>query len=132
VVSAACDIIRWSIERGSDDASRGGGGIIYFIDAEGYSPPQLEWPMKLWWPHNEAMIATAMAYRATGEAVYMHLFDKVATWAYSHLVDRERGEWFGYADRDGNVTHRFKGGAYKGCFHVPRSLLMCSTLLAEE
>lgn len=34
------------------------------------SPPtaaQLEWPMKLWWPHNEGMIALAMAYKVTGE-----------------------------------------------------------------
>ena len=43
----------------------------------------------------------------------MSRFDQVASWTYSHLVDKKHGEWFGYADRDGNVTHRFKGGAYK-------------------
>lgn len=85
--------------------------------------------MKLWWPHNEAMIAYAMAYDATLEPRYLERFDTVAKWAYGHLVDRQHGEWFGYADRDGKVSHRFKGGAYKGCFHVPRALHMCIQLL---
>jgi len=85
--------------------------------------------MKLWWPHNESMIAFAMAYAATGDAGYLSKFDRVARWSYDHLVDRVHGEWFGYADRRGEVTHRFKGGAYKGCFHVPRCLLMASRLL---
>jgi N-acylglucosamine 2-epimerase len=40
-------------------------------------------------------------------------------------------QWFGYANREGVVTHRFKGGAYKGCFHVPRALMMCEALLAS-
>ena len=67
---------------------------------------------------------------AARRAAWLAKFEQVATWAYAHLVDTEHGEWFGYADRDGVVTHRFKGGAYKGCFHVPRCLLMVSQLLA--
>ena len=35
------------------------------------------------------------------------------------------GEWFGYCNRDGSRLHDCKGGNYKGCFHVPRALLMC-------
>ena len=77
------------------------------------------------------MITFAMAYRHTRDPRFMRAFDSVATWAYSHLVDKEHGEWFGYAARDGTITHRFKGGPYKGCFHVPRSLFMCSRLLAQ-
>ncbi len=26
----------------------------------------------------------------------------------------KNGEWYGYLDRQGNVTHTFKGGPYKG------------------
>jgi N-acylglucosamine 2-epimerase len=62
---------------------------------------------------------------------YLSLFVECADWSFSHLCDAKRGEWFGYADRDGAVTHRFKGGPYKGCFHVPRSLFMCENLLAK-
>ena len=39
------------------------------------------------------------------------------------------GEWFGYLDTTGKVTHTFKGGPYKGCFHVPRALFMCVSIL---
>lgn len=60
---------------------------------------------------------------------YLQRFHDAASWAYAHLVDRVGGEWWGYADRSGVVTHRFKGGAYKGCFHVPRALFMAEGLL---
>jgi hypothetical protein len=30
---------------------------------------QLEWPMKLWWPHCEALVAFAYAYKVTGRCV---------------------------------------------------------------
>jgi N-acylglucosamine 2-epimerase len=55
---------------------------------------------------------------------------QVASWAYAHLVDSAAGEWWGYADRAGVVTHRFKGGPYKGCFHVPRALLYVDRVLS--
>ena len=42
---------------------------------------------------------------------------------------QEAGEWYGYLDERGSVTHKFKGGPYKGCFHVPRTLLMCEAIL---
>jgi hypothetical protein len=62
---------------------------------------------------------------------YASLYAECADWGFTHLSDSKFGEWFGYADRDGAVTHRFKGGPYKGCFHVPRSLFMCEGLLAK-
>ena len=43
--------------------------------------------------------------------------------------DGGRGEWFGYLDRRGEVTHSFKGGPYKCAFHTPRALLMCTKIL---
>ena len=43
--------------------------------------------------------------------------------AYPDVVaDPRHGEWYGYCDRQGKVTNSLKGGAYKGCFHVPRAL----------
>lgn len=146
----ALDIIQWAFETGWDGAFSdgtgavgkpalergtgtgagvGSGGMIYFRDALGFSPTQLEAHMKLWWPQAESMIAFAKAYEATGDALHLRRFDTVAQWTYSHLVDRVHGEWFGYADRTGAVTHRFKGGPYKGAFHVPRALLYCERAL---
>ena len=37
----------------------------------------------------------------------------------------------GYAHRDGSLARSAKGGNYKGCFHVPRALLMCAQLAAK-
>ena len=47
------------------------------------------------------------------------------------FVDKEKGEWFGYLSREGNVSIKAKGGAWKGCFHVPRALLMCEQMLSK-
>ncbi len=33
--------------------------------------------MKLWWVHNETMIATLMAYEATKDTTWWNLFEKV-------------------------------------------------------
>lgn len=82
----------------------GSGGFIYFRDAGGFSPTQLEAHMKLWWPQAEAMVAFAKAWEATGEAVHLEKFAQVAEWTYAHLVTEK--EWYGYADRTGAVTHR--------------------------
>lgn len=108
------------------------GGLYYFLDAEGYSPLQLEWSMKLWWPHCEAMVGTLVAWRATGDAGWWQRFEQVASWTLDRFPDPEYGEWFGYLTREGEVSQRFKGGPYKGCFHVPRSLWLCERLLAAK
>ena len=105
------------------------GGLYYFWDVEGFSPVQLEWSMKLWWPHCEALYAHLLNYAHTSNPDDLASFKKVDNYIQNHFVDQEYGEWFGYCDREGHITHRFKGGPYKGCFHVPRSLWLCWDLL---
>ena len=85
---------------------------------------QLESSMKLWWPHTESLYALVLAYTKTGDKVWLDWLDKVHQYTYSHFVDSEIGGWFGYCDRQGNLTHTSKGGNYKGFFHTPRALLM--------
>lgn len=122
----AIAIVRRSFQRGWDEEY---GGIYYFLDAAGYSPTPLEWFMKLWWVHCEALYACLLNYNLTGEAADWEAFAKTDRYIFEHFVDEEYGEWFGYLDRRGEVTHRFKGGPYKGCFHVPRALWLCWRLL---
>ncbi len=122
----ATDIVRWSFETGWDDEK---GGIFYFLDAEGYSPTQLEWFMKLWWPHCEALYAHLLNYALSGNEADWEAFKTVDAYTFDHFPDSTHGEWYGYLNREGTVTHRFKGAPYKGCFHVPRTLLLCSKLL---
>ena len=86
--------------------------------------------MKLWWSHTEAMIAFVMAYEKTGDKEMWHRFQKVAEYCMKTFKDQENnGEWFGYCNRKGEISHRFKGGPYKGCFHIPRALWMCVLIL---
>jgi N-acylglucosamine 2-epimerase len=101
------------------------GGIYYFMDADGHPPQQLEWNQKLWWVHVETLVALAMGYRLTGRAECWDWYQKVHEYTWTHFVDSEHGEWFGYLDRQGEVLLDLKGGKWKGCFHVPRALLMC-------
>jgi len=87
--------------------------------------------MKFWWPHDEAIIATLLAWLATGEARYARWHEQVHAWAHRHFADPRHGEWFGYLDRRGEVALSLKGGKWKGFFHIPRALLECSRWLAE-
>jgi N-acylglucosamine 2-epimerase len=101
------------------------GGIYYFMDADGHPPQQLEWNQKLWWVHVETLVALAMGYRLTGREECWDWYQKVHAYTWNHFADPEHGEWFGYLDRQGEVLLDLKGGKWKGCFHVPRALLMC-------
>lgn len=98
------------------------GGIFYFMDLKGNPPEQLEWDQKLWWPHIEAMIACLKGYNHTQNPKLWEWFIKLHDYTWEKFVDEEYGEWFGYLNRQGEVTHDLKGGKWKGCFHVPRGL----------
>ena len=115
-------MLDWMWERGWD---REYGGILYFVDVNGL-PVQEYWhDMKFWWPQNEAIIATLLAYQLTGESKYAQWHSMIHDWAYSHFPDAEHGEWFGYLHRDGSISSTAKGNLWKGPFHLPRMQLIC-------
>ena len=101
------------------------GGILYFMDAKGHPPQQLEWDQKLWWVHLETLVALAKAYEHTQNPVISSWYTKVHDYSWQHFSDKEQGEWFGYLNRRGEVLLNLKGGKWKGCFHVPRAMLQC-------
>ncbi|XP_068605121.1 N-acylglucosamine 2-epimerase [Brachionichthys hirsutus] len=105
------------------------GGLFYFLDVDGFCPTQLEWRMKLWWPHCEALIAFLMAYSQTKRPELLERFSQVYDYVFSHFPDGENGEWFGYLTQEGQVALDFKGGPFKGFFHLPRCLYMCERIL---
>ena len=120
-------MLDWSWAKGWDSRH---GGILYFVDCKGL-PVQEYWhDMKFWWPQNEAVIATLLAYRLTGESRYADWHRQIHDWAHSHFPDPEHGEWFGYLHRDGRVSSTLKGNHWKGPFHTPRMQLVCWKLLA--
>jgi N-acylglucosamine 2-epimerase len=133
--SLAENMVRWSFDLGWDEAH--GGGLLYFMDSHGKSPPYLEHDMKLWWPMTEAIVAFAMLYRDSGKGEDLQTLRRLFKYVSKHFSawddskPLEAQEWYGYLDRNGRRTHRFKGGPYKGCFHVPRGLFYAQQLLRE-
>jgi N-acylglucosamine 2-epimerase len=128
IIESALDILNWSLEWGWDDEY---GGILSFVDIEGRPPEQLEWDMKLWWPHTEALYALLLAHHITGEREYADWYEKVHEWSFKHFPDPKCGEWFGYLHRDGSVSLQLKGSLWKGPFHLPRALMRGIKLLEE-
>ena len=126
LLKKALNVLDWSLDIGWD---KDFGGIYYFRDAYGRPCEQLEHDMKLWWVHNEALIATLVALNQTGDKKYEAWYDKLHDYAFGHFSDREHGEWFGYLHRDGTVSHEQKGSLWKGPYHLLRCLILCDSLL---
>ncbi|QEF97213.1 Cellobiose 2-epimerase [Stieleria maiorica] len=128
LVHLGCQMLDWSWQRGWDSEH---GGILYFVDLRGL-PVQEYWhDMKFWWPQNETIIATLLAYQLTGDAKYATWHQQIHDWAYAHFPDQQHGEWFGYLHRDGSISSRLKGNLWKGPFHLPRMQLTCWRILNE-
>jgi N-acylglucosamine 2-epimerase len=125
ILKTALTILDWMWEWGWDKEY---GGITYFRDVKNL-PPQEYWhDMKFWWPQNEAIIATLMAYMMTGDTKYSEWHNLIHNWAYKHFPDPEYGEWFGYLHRDGRVSIQSKGNLWKGPFHLPRMQMVCGEI----
>ena len=120
LIKLGTTMLDWMWEIGWDKEY---GGMLYFKDVKGL-PVQEYWhDMKFWWPHNETVIATLMAYELTGDEKYAKMHQLVHDWTFKHFPDEEHGEWHGYLDRDGRISVPLKGNIWKGPFHIPRMYL---------
>lgn len=128
LIHLGCQMLDWMWQRGWDSEY---GGVLYFVDVKGL-PVQEYWhDMKFWWPQNEAIIATLLAYHLTGDEKYARWHTMVHDWAYKHFPDTDYGEWFGYLHRDGRLSVSLKGNLWKGPFHLPRMQLVCWKILED-
>jgi N-acylglucosamine 2-epimerase len=129
LVSLGCRMLDYMWERGWDDEY---GGLFYYRDV--YNKPVQEYwhDMKFWWPHNEAIIATLLAYFVTGDPKYADWHRKVHSYAYGRFYDPQYGDWFGYLRRDGTLTQTAKGNLFKGPFHLPRQEWYCMQLIKHQ
>jgi len=106
------------------------GGLLYFTDLKKLPVEEYWAEMKFWWPHNEAIIATLLAWKLTGAPKYAEWHRLVHDWAHRYFPDPQHGEWFGYLHRNGRVATRLKGNLWKGPFHLPRMQWSCWQLLS--
>ncbi len=129
VLAKACEMFNYAIQAGWDNEYN---GLLYFIDCLGLPTEAYEHDMKLWWPHNEILIASLMAYRDTKDVKYHEWFTKTLNYCQSVFADPDNGEWYGYLRRDGKPTMpSTKGSTFKGPFHLPRALMMADRMLDE-
>ena len=126
LIEKAVDIALKEVEYGWDKEFD---GIFYFMDRLGRPTQQLEWDQKLWWVHIETLITMIKGYQLTGNKKCLEWFERVHNYVWSHFVDKEYPEWYGYLSRQGEVLLPLKGGKWKGCFHVPRGLFQCWQIL---
>ena len=126
LIRLGCRMIDYMWKRGWDNEH---GGIMYFKDV--YDKPVQEYwhDMKFWWPHNETIIATLLAYLITGDEKYAQWHKMAHDYAYKHFHDSNNGEWFGYLHRDGSIAQTAKGNLFKGPFHLPRQEWYCTMIL---
>ena len=124
----ALDILSWSFDTGWDKEY---GGLLTFVDLKGLPPEKMEWDMKYWWPHNELLYASLLAYHVTGDKKFEDMFETAHAYSFEKFSDHDNGEWYGYLHRDGTVAMEVKGTMYKGAFHVPRQLLYTWKLLEK-
>lgn len=122
LINQAIDIMINQLNYGWD---KDHGGILYFQDVKGYPPEQLMWDQKLWWVHNETLVALAMACNLTGRDDCIQWYQKVHDYTWSKFPDPEYGEWFGYLHREGHPCLTLKGSKWKCCYHIPRFLYLC-------
>jgi len=127
LIELGCRMLDYMWERGWDKQY---GGILYFRDV--YNKPVQEYwqDMKFWWPHNEVIIATLLAFLMTGNEKYAEWHNMVHEYSYKNFNDKEFGEWYGYLHRDGTIAQAAKGNLFKGPFHLPRQEWFCRQLLA--
>ena len=122
-------MLRWTWRLGWD---REHGGILSFRDVLGRPVTEYWHDMKFWWPQNETVIATLMAWLLTGDDEFRRWHTLAHDWAFRHFADPEHGEWYGWLRRDGSPTHHAKGSLWKGPFHLPRMHLVCWRLLERR
>ena len=120
LIQKAVKIALAEVEYGWDKEYK---GIFYFMDRLNRPMQQLEWDQKLWWVHIETLITMIKGYELTGNEQCLEWFERIHNYVWSHFMDPEYPEWYGYLNRRGEVLLTLKGGKWKGCFHVPRGLM---------
>lgn len=129
LIALGTKMIDWMWARGWDSEY---GGLLYYRDLRDL-PIQEYWhDMKFWWPHNETIIATLLAWQITRDEKYLQWHEQVHDWSYHHFPDPEFGEWYGYLHRDGRISSTLKGNMWKSAFHLPRMQLVSWQILEEE
>lgn len=120
------------------------GGFFRFIDLYGGEPKgsntgssyeseiKPTWNAKLWWPHVEALYATALLSRATGNPELTMWHDRIQKYTFSTFPDSDGREWVQSRKRDGSPMEERIGLPVKDPFHIMRALMLLINLFDSK
>jgi N-acylglucosamine 2-epimerase len=140
-LARATEAVQFALTVGWDGAH---GGILHFADREGGAPTghpgdsvyengvRNSWEKKLWWVHSEALFASLLSYRLTGDAAARAWFERVFEYAFRVFPqpDAAVGEWIQIRDRDGVPVERVVALPVKDPYHIARNLIQCLELFS--
>ncbi|MEM7022439.1 MAG: AGE family epimerase/isomerase [Pseudomonadota bacterium] len=90
------------------------GGILY-----GFAPDRsICDDDKYFWVQAEALAAAALLAVRTGDPGYWDWYDRIWTYAWTHLVDHEHGAWYRILDRQNRKYDDKKSPAGKTDYHT--------------
>lgn len=122
------------------------GGLLHYVDREGgplrstaggrayEAALHGSWSAKLWWVHSEAIYATLLCHRLTGNAEARRWFERIFEYAFEVFPqpDRSIGEWIQIRDREGKPLDRVVALPVKDPYHIGRNLLQVLELFAAD
>ena len=118
LIQLGTSMLDWMWGRGWDQEY---GGMLYFRDV--YDRPVQEYwhDMKFWWPQNETIIATLLAYHLTGDERYAQWHRMAHDWPIGTSPTPKFGEWYGYHPPRRPISVR-SGNREKGPFPPARGM----------
>lgn len=116
------------------------GGILRYVDCDGGEPigeagsdafshlVASTWDYKLWWPHAEALYATAKMASLTEDPALWRWYERIKEYTFSTFPSLEEGmEWIQIRTRTAEAEEAVVALPVKDPFHITRSLLLLIT-----
>ena len=122
-VATCCRLVKRHIELATVKC----GGLKLALDIDGKEPCFWGKPNYMpWWVQVEALVATAYAYKHTGDKWFLDTHARVSEFAFSHYPSGS-GDWYNWLDENGNVGES-AALPVKDPFHLPRGLIYLISL----
>ncbi len=90
------------------------------------------WDTKIWWPHAEALYATLLAHRVTGDDRFRTMHSKLFDYTFRTFPnpDRSVGEWIQIRNRQGEPLEKCVALPVKDPYHILQDVLLNIALLS--
>lgn len=135
------DLAVRAFELGWDEES---GGLFRYVDRDGGAPAGTDrgsdyerlvrhtWSTKLWWPHAEALYASALLASRYDSPALWDWHQRVREYTFATFPLGPGGEWAQIRDREGRPLDEVVALPVKDPFHIGRALLLSAQLPREE